>query len=101
MRELQARGSLIVNGKKVLLDEVSHFRKGDVFAFVMDTTPCSGALQAAQGATVLLCESTYLKKHEELAREYLHMTAEQAAQIAKSQELSFLSSPTSLPATKP
>lgn len=83
VRELAAKGSLIINEKKVLLDDVSHIRKGDVFAIVIDTLPCAGALQAAQGASLLLCESTYLKEHEHLAHEYHHMTAEEAAQIAK------------------
>lgn len=83
VRELQARESLLINSKRVTLDDVSYFRKGEVFAIVIDTLPCPGALEAAQGASLLLCESTYLKEHEHLAKEYLHMTAEQAAGIAK------------------
>jgi ribonuclease Z len=83
VRELAAAGFLIVNEKKVVLDDVSHVRKGDVFAIVIDTLPCPGALVAAQGASLLLCESTYLKEHEHLAHEYHHMTAEEAALIAK------------------
>jgi len=62
---------------------VSYFQKGDVFAIVIDTIPCPGALEAAKDATLLLCESTYLKEHAHLAKEYLHMTAEEAAYIAK------------------
>ena len=83
VRELEAKGSIIINGKKVLIDDVSYFQKGDIFAIVIDTIPCPGALEAAKGATILLCESTYLKEHAHLAKEYLHMTAEEAAQIAK------------------
>lgn len=90
VRELESRGSLLVNGKPVLLDDVSHFRKGEVFAIVIDTLPCPGALEAAQGATLLLCESTYLKEHEHLAKEYLHMTAQQAAEIAKKAHVKLL-----------
>lgn len=83
VRKLQADGFVVVGGKKVLIDDVSYFQKGDVFAIVIDTIPCPGALQAAQGATIFLCESTYLKEHAHLAKEYLHMTAEEAANIAK------------------
>lgn len=83
VRKLQADGFVVVGGKKVLIDDVSYFQKGDVFAIVIDTIPCPGALQAAQGATVFLCESTYLKEHAHLAKEYLHMTAEEAANLAK------------------
>ena len=83
VRKLEAEGSISINGKKVLLDDVSYFQKGDVFAIVIDTIPCPGALEAAKDATLLLCESTYLKEHAHLAKEYLHMTAEEAAYIAK------------------
>ncbi len=83
VRQLEAQGSVIVDGKKVNVDDVSYFQKGDVFAIVIDTLPCPGALKAAKEATILLCESTYLKEHAHLAKEYLHMTAEEAATIAK------------------
>ena len=83
VKELAARGELIVEGKRVVLDDVSWVKQGDVFAIVIDTLPCPGALVAAKDATLLLCESTYLKEHAALAQEYHHMTAEQAAQIAK------------------
>ncbi len=83
VRQLEAEGHLLINGKKVVLDDVSHFRKGDVFAIVIDTLPCPGVLEAAKGATLFLCESTYLQEHHQLAREYRHMTAQQAATLAK------------------
>ncbi len=90
VRELEAKGSLMIDGKKVLLEDVSYFQKGDVFAIVIDTIPCPGALAAAKDATLLLCESTYLKEHGHLAREYLHMTAEEAAHIAKKSHVKLL-----------
>ncbi|MGR3912611.1 MAG: ribonuclease Z [Candidatus Rhabdochlamydia sp.] len=83
VKELIAKGSLDRHGHRVSLDDVSFMQKGEIFASVLDTLPCEGALKAANGATVLLCESTYLKEHEHLAKAYLHMTAEQAALIAK------------------
>lgn len=83
VRQLEAQGFIIVDGKKVNVDDVSYFQKGDVFSIVIDTLPCPGALKAAKEATILLCESTYLKEHAHLAKEYLHMTAEEAATIAK------------------
>jgi ribonuclease Z len=82
VRALEAQGSLIIQGKKVVLDDVSTLRQGDVFAIVIDTLPCKGALQAAKGAKMLLCEATYLEEHRDLAKQYLHMTAKQAAELA-------------------
>ncbi len=90
VRELQAKGSLLINNKKVLLDDVSHFQKGDIFAIVIDTVPCPGALEAAKDATILLSESTYLQEHAHLAKEYLHMTASEAAHIAKKSNVKLL-----------
>jgi ribonuclease Z len=83
VRDLLANGEITVGGTKVCLSDVSYVQKGAVFSIVIDTLPCTGAKQAAQGATMLLCESTYLEEEKELARKYLHMTAKQAATIAK------------------
>ncbi len=83
VRELERKGALQVGGRIVHLDEVSHVEKGDVLAVVIDTVPCAGAEAAGKGAKLLLCESTYLEEHKDLARSYLHMTARQAAELAK------------------
>lgn len=83
VKELEKKKKLTIDGKKVLLEEVSYVRKGDVFSYVVDTRPCPEAIHLAKDANMLLCESTYLEEHENLAHEYKHMTAKQAAQIAK------------------
>jgi len=83
VRKLEKEGSLEIGGRRVLLEEVSHVRKGDVFAYIVDTRPCPAAYALAKGAKLLICESTYLDEEREMAREYHHMTAKQAAEIAK------------------
>ncbi|MEC8307100.1 MAG: ribonuclease Z [Chlamydiota bacterium] len=65
------------------LEEVSWIRPGKVLAVVIDTLPCQAAIYLAQNATLLLCESTYLETEAKLAREHLHMTAKQAAELAR------------------
>lgn len=81
--ELQEKGSLIVQGKEVTLDQVSWIRHGDSFAAVIDTLPCQNAIEIAKGAALFLCESTYLEEHRQLALMHNHLTAKQAAIIAK------------------
>lgn len=81
--ELQKLGSLTLDGKFVSIDDVSTIRKGDSLAVVIDTRVCPQALKLAKGAKVLLCESTYLESERDLAYNHHHMTAKQAAQIAK------------------
>lgn len=83
VRALEEKGAVQVDGKTVTLDDVSWLRKGDVFAVVIDTSYCKEAIQVAKDARLLLCESTYLEEHRELAEKHHHLTAKQAAQIAK------------------
>ncbi len=82
VRKLEHDGVLFFENRSVMLNEVSFLKKGEIFSIVIDTLPCQEAIDAAQEATLLLCESTYLEKHSHLAAQYLHMTAMQAAQIA-------------------
>ena len=80
---LEKEGSLEIGGRRVSLEEVSHIRKGDAFAYIVDTRPCPAAASLANGAKMLLCESTYLDEERAMAHEYHHMTAKQAAEIAR------------------
>ena len=83
VRQLEKQGELNIKGHKVTLDEVTWIRKGDAIAVVSDTLPCQAAIEIARGAKILLCESTYLEDHRELAKQHYHLTAKQAATIAK------------------
>ena len=83
VKELQEKGKLLVHGKEVLLEEVSKIRPGDSIAVVIDTRYCQNAIDIAKGAKILLCESTYTSEHQDLATKHFHLTAAQAASIAK------------------
>lgn len=83
VRLLEKNGVLDIEGKKVHLAEVSWIQKGKVVAVIADTRYCKNALTVAQGATLLLCESTYLEEHKHLAKSHFHLTAKEAATIAK------------------
>lgn len=79
---LQREGTIDVGGRRVTLAEVSEPRPGQRVAFVMDTRLCDAAFALAEGADLLVCESTFLSADEALARDYKHLTAAQAARIA-------------------
>ncbi len=80
---LQLEGSLLTSdGRVVTLEAMSEHRRGQVFAFVMDTRPCDGAVALAEGADLLVCESTFLECDADLATAYGHLTAAQAARLA-------------------
>lgn len=83
VRKLQEKKQITVDGKTIQLKDVSWVRKGDIFSCVIDTKHCQNAIDLAKGAKLLLCESTYLEEHRDLAKNHNHMTAKQAAFIAK------------------
>ncbi|GLW08553.1 ribonuclease Z [Microtetraspora sp. NBRC 13810] len=69
-------------GVTVTLDECSEPRPGQSFAFVMDTRLCDNAYALAEGADLLVIESTFLSAEAELAERYGHLTAAQAGHVA-------------------
>jgi ribonuclease Z len=79
---LQHSGRLSVDGRVVTLEQASEPRAGQKFAFVMDTRLCDAAFALADQADMLVCESTFANAEEALARDYGHLTAGQAGQIA-------------------
>jgi ribonuclease Z len=79
---LQREGMLDVGGTTVSLADVSEVRRGQVFAFVMDTAWCDAAVELAAGADLLVCESTFLQADAELAVRYGHLTAREAGRLA-------------------
>ncbi|MFD7705860.1 ribonuclease Z [Streptomyces sp. NPDC059785] len=76
---LQREGVL----RGVTLDEVSEVRRGQRFAFVMDTRLCEGVFALAEGADLLVIESTFLDEDERLATDHGHLTAGQAGRVAR------------------
>jgi ribonuclease Z len=83
VKELQHHGKVKIGDKSIALEDVSTKREGDIFSCVIDTRECQNAIELARGAKMFLCESTYLEEHRDLAYEHHHLTAKQAAQIAK------------------
>lgn len=67
-----------ISGKDLIYKEPE--RK---ITIIMDTIQNPNTTKIAKDSNILICESTYLEKEKQLAREYKHLTSEQAAQIAK------------------
>ncbi|NMR31314.1 ribonuclease Z [Crystallibacter degradans] len=75
---LQREGKL----RGVSLEDVSVARPGQRFAFVMDTAPCAGAEELADGADMLVAECTFDDDDAKLAAQYRHLSAGQAGALA-------------------
>jgi ribonuclease Z len=80
---LQRDGRITTAAGTVRLEDVSVPRPGQTFAFVMDSRLCDAAIELAAGADLLVCEATFLRDDQDLATAYGHMTAAQAAWLAR------------------
>ncbi|MEU0479696.1 ribonuclease Z [Streptosporangium sp. NPDC006013] len=83
IRRLREDGRVTApDGTVVTLGECSVHRPGQRFAFIMDTRLCDPVFELADGADLLVIESTFLDEDAALARDYGHLTAGQAAKVA-------------------
>ena len=74
----------LANGKKITPDMIlGPSRKGRVIVISGDTKPYEQMIHFAMDADVLIHEGTFDTKLQDIAQEYGHTTAAQAAQIAK------------------
>jgi ribonuclease Z len=55
---LQREGRLVTADRLVTVEQVSEPRRGQRFAFIMDTRLCDAAFALADGADMVVCEST-------------------------------------------
>jgi ribonuclease Z len=76
-------GVFMSRNGSVRLEQVSELRRGQKFAFIMDTRLCDAAFELAEGADMLVCESTFAAADERLAAEFGHLTTVQAGRIAE------------------
>jgi len=81
--ELQKGKDIVWNNKKIKALSLTYLQEGKKVTIILDTALNENMLKLAEGSDLLICESTYTKKEEDLAREYKHLTASQAAETAK------------------
>src|SRR5690606_10659659 len=81
--ELEREGQITVGGRVVHLDEVSEPRPGQAVAIIIDTRVCDAAVGLSLGADLVMIESTFLADDSYLAEQAGHLTARQAATIAR------------------
>ncbi|MBU0957886.1 MAG: ribonuclease Z [Nanoarchaeota archaeon] len=76
-----------LNGKTIKASDLTYKEPGKKLTIIMDTKTNPSIKTLAENSDLLICESTFLDNSDngkQLAEEYKHMTAKQAAQIAKS-----------------
>lgn len=88
--KLIAEGFLKIGKNIVKIEEVSSPKKGLSCAFIMDTRVCKAAYKLAENADFMICESTYLASEMQEAASHGHLTAAQAAEIARDSKANLL-----------
>jgi ribonuclease Z len=79
---------ILANGEKITPDMILGTpRKGRKIVISGDTTPCEDMIGFSKDADVLIHEATFDSELKDIAKEYGHTTAAQAAKIAKKAEV--------------
>ena len=82
-RLVQGKKVKLADGRTIQPDEVlGPSRPGTKFVFVGDTARTDNLLEPARDADALVIESTYTSLEADVAREFGHLTARQAAELA-------------------
>lgn len=89
--KLSAGKEVEFEGKSISPSMVTYVQPGRKVSYVMDTGMTQNAISIAQDADVLVCESTFsADQHQEKADEYGHLSARDAAMIARNADASQL-----------
>ncbi len=82
-KKIEKEGKVTVDGKTISLGEISWIRKGRKIVYSGDTRSCPAVYRAAEGADILIHESTYAEDRKDEAGSRGHSTAVEAAETAK------------------
>ncbi|HUC38533.1 MAG TPA: ribonuclease Z [Candidatus Acidoferrum sp.] len=82
--KLYKSGRIKIGNRTISLKDVTTMEHGRKIAYVADTRPVKTAAGAAKGANILIHEATYTEEYKPFAKQRLHSTAMESAQIAKS-----------------
>ena len=74
-----------VKNKILKAKSLTYFQKGRKISFILDTSLFNSSKM--KNSDLAIIESTYTSKESELAKRYMHLTAQQAAKIAKKEKI--------------
>lgn len=81
---VQGKSITLANGSRIEPDEVlGPAKKGVSLAITGDTGKTDNLLEVCRGLDTLVIESTYIDADADMARKFGHLTARQAAELAK------------------
>ncbi|MFH0798418.1 MAG: ribonuclease Z [Candidatus Woesearchaeota archaeon] len=83
LKELQMGKDIKWKDKIIKAKDATIVTKGKKVTIITDTGLCKDCYELAKDSDLLICESTYDEEMEEKAKEYRHLSSNQAAEIAK------------------
>jgi len=83
LKNLQDGKDIIFNKKKIKASSVTYRELGRKITIILDTKMNEKAIELAKNSDLVITESTFSEEEAEKAKEYMHLTAKDAATIAK------------------
>jgi len=83
LSKLQQGKNIKYKGRTIRSEDLSYIEKGKKITFLLDTALCENCHKAAKQADLLIAEATYAEKEKQLGKDYKHLTARQAATVAR------------------
>ena len=81
--DLQKGKDIVYEGKKIKAKDATILVKGKKLTLITDTVYCDNCVKLSKDADLLVSECTYSDKLKDLAKKRKHLTAVDAATIAK------------------
>ncbi len=81
--QIQEKGEVTIDGKKIMLEDVTFMKYGKKIIYSGDTIPTANALKYSKSCDLLIHDSTFSFEHAKSAKEKFHSTARDCAEIAK------------------
>jgi ribonuclease Z len=82
-REIKEKGSIVFEGKKIKLEDISFVEKGKKIVYSGDTMPCHNIVKLAADADFLIHDSTFFTDIEEIEPGSKHSSLDDVMNIAK------------------
>jgi len=83
IKKLAQGQDIIFNNKKISSKSITYKQKGRKISFILDTSYSKDIIKYVENSNLLISESTFMNKDENIAQEHKHLTTKQAAEIAK------------------
>ena len=85
LSQLKQGKNIKINNKTIKAKDYTYKEPGRKIAIILDTKTCNNTIKLAKNADLAIIESTFLESQKDLefADDYKHLTASQAAKIAK------------------